>query len=247
VAEASGRVTRLLGTAQDVTERRQIEERLRESQRRLRALTARREAILEDERARISREIHDELGQILTASKLDVALVRDSVPDAPAEIRARLADLAGRLDATVKTVRRITTELRPVVLDQLGLAAAVEWLARDFAHRTGLACSVRANLEGHALPHDTAICLFRILQEALTNVARHAGADTVRVDLWAADHTVCLEVIDDGRGITETEAARGDGLGLMGMRERAILLGGALELGAVRPSGTRLSVWAPLP
>jgi PAS domain S-box-containing protein len=246
VVETSRQVTRLLGTAQDVTERRQIEERLRDSQRRLRALTARREAILEDERARISREIHDELGQILTASKLDVAWVRDSLPDAPAEIRTRLADLAGRLDATVKTVRRITTELRPVVLDQLGLAAAVEWLVRDFAHRTGLACSVRASLDGHVLPDETATCLFRILQEALTNVARHAGADTVRVELWAVDHTVCLEVIDDGRGITDAEAARGDGLGIMGMRERAILFGGALELGAVQPSGTRLSVWAPL-
>lgn len=246
VADAGGRVTRLLGTAQDVTERRQIEERLRESQRRLRALTARREAILEEERARISREIHDELGQILTASKLDVAWVGDSLPDAPAEIRARLAELASRLDATVKTVRRITTELRPVVLDQLGLAAAVEWLARDFAHRTGLECSVRADLDDHTLPRETATGLFRILQEALTNVARHAGAATVRVELWAVEQTVCLEVSDDGRGITEAEVARGDGLGIMGMRERAILLGGALEIVATQPSGTRLSAWAPI-
>lgn len=246
VVDADGVVLRVLGTAQDVTDRRQTEERLRESQRRLRALTARREAILEEERARISREIHDELGQILTASKLDVAWVRDSLPAAPDEIRTRLADLASRLDATVKTVRRITTELRPVVLDQLGLAPAVEWLARDFAHRTGLACSVRANLEAHVLPRETSTALFRILQEALTNVARHAGAGAVRVELWAVDHTVCLAVSDDGRGISGDEVSRADGLGIMGMRERAILLGGALELSPIQPSGTRLSVWAPI-
>lgn len=247
VASPEGEVTGLIGTVQDVTERREVEERLRESQRRLRALTARREAILEEERARISREIHDELGQILTASKLDVAWVRDSIPGARADVRARLDELASRLDATVKTVRRITTELRPVVLDQLGLGPAVEWLARDFAHRTGLACSVRAALEGRTLPPDTATGLFRILQEALTNVARHAGATTVRVELWAVTDTVCLEVSDDGRGIADTDVARGDGLGIMGMRERAILLGGALELGPRQQGGTRLSVWAPIP
>jgi PAS domain S-box-containing protein len=246
VTNADGNVTGLIGTAQDVTDRRQVEERLRESQRRLRALTARREAILEEERARISREIHDELGQILTASKLDVAWVRDSLPGAPTEIRARLDELASRLDATVKTVRRITTELRPVVLDQLGLGAAVEWLARDFAHRTGLACTVRAALDGRALPPDTATGLFRILQEALTNVTRHAGAANVRVELWAADDTVCLQVSDDGRGISDAAIMRSDGLGIMGMRERAILLGGALEILALQPSGTRLSVWAPI-
>lgn len=246
VVNAAGVVARVVGTAQDVTDRRQTEERLRDSQRRLRALTARREAILEEERARISREIHDELGQILTASKLDVAWVRDSLPGAPAEIRARLGELASRLDATVKTVRRITTELRPVVLDQLGLAAAVEWLARDFAHRSGLACSVRADLDGHQLPRDTATGMFRILQEALTNIARHAGAASVTVELWAIDHTVCLAVSDDGHGVSDVETSGSDGLGIMGMRERAILLGGALELSSLKPSGTRLSVWAPI-
>jgi PAS domain S-box-containing protein len=247
VADATGTVTGLIGTAQDVTERREVEERLRESQRRLRALTARREAILEDERARISREIHDELGQILTASKLDVAWVRDSLPVAPPDIRARLDELASRLDATVKTVRRITTELRPVVLDQLGLGPAVEWLARDFSHRTGLACSVQAALDGRSLPPETATGLFRILQEALTNVTRHANAAAVRVELWAANDTVCLEISDDGQGIPDADVAHGDGLGIMGMRERAILLGGALEIGTQHPSGTRVSVWAPIP
>jgi PAS domain S-box-containing protein len=247
VADPHGLVTGLIGTAQDVTERRQIEEQLRESQRRLRALTARGEATLEEERARISREIHDQLGQILTASKLDVAWMRDSLLGAPPEIRARLDELASRLDATVKTVRRITTELRPVVLDQLGLGPAVEWLARDFTHRTGLACSVRAVLEGRMLPPDTATGLFRILQEALTNVARHAAAATVRIELWAVNDTVCLEITDDGRGISDEELARMDGLGIMGMRERAILLGGALELAVSEPTGTRVSVWAPIP
>ena len=247
VTDSAGTVTGLIGTAQDVTERRQVEEQLRESQRRLRALTARREAILEEERARISREIHDQLGQILTASKLDVAWIRDSLPGAPPDIRARLEELASRLDATVKTVRRITTELRPVVLDQLGLGPAVEWLARDFTHRTGLACSVRAALDGRVLPSETATGLFRILQEALTNVARHAGAATVGIELWAANDTVCLEITDDGRGVGEEEVATTDGLGIIGMRERAILLGGALELGASNPTGTRVSVWAPIP
>lgn len=248
VHETDGRrTTRLVGTAQDVTERRRTEERLRESQRRLRTLTAHREAILEEERARISREIHDELGEVLTAAKLDLAWIRDSLPRASAGIGTRLDELSGRLDTTVKIVRRIATELRPVVLDQLGLAAATEWQVRDFARRTGLACSARAELGDLRLPRETATGLFRILQEALTNIARHAQASMVRVDLRAVQDTVCLEVEDDGRGIDDPEAAGPDTLGLLGMRERVLLLGGALELSALEPSGTRLSVWAPVP
>lgn len=243
-----GRVSRrLVGTAQDVTERRYTEERLRESQRRLRTLTAHREAILEEERARISREIHDELGEVLTAAKLELAWIRDSLPRGSAAVDTRLDDLAGHLDATVKIVRRIATELRPVVLDQLGLAAAVEWQVRDFARRTGLACSATAELHDLRLPRETATGLFRILQEALTNIARHAHASMVRVDLRAIQETVCLEVVDDGRGIDDPAIAGPDTLGVLGMRERALLLGGALELSALEPSGTRLSVWAPIP
>jgi signal transduction histidine kinase len=159
----------------------------------------------------------------------------------------RLDDLAGHLDATVKIVRRIATELRPVILDQLGLAAAVEWQVRDFARRTGLACCATAELPDLRLPRETATGLFRILQEALTNIARHAHASTVRVDLRVIQETVCLEVVDDGRGIDDPAAAGPDTLGVLGMRERALLLGGALELSALEPSGTRLSVWAPIP
>jgi PAS domain S-box-containing protein len=246
VTDADGRVRRIVGTSQDVTDRRRTEERLRDSQRQLRTLTAHREAIIEAERARISREIHDELGEILTASKLDLAWIRDSLPAAPGRIRERLDDLAARLDATIKTVRRIATELRPVVLDQLGLAAATEWQARDFAHRTGIACSSRCDLDERHLPRETVTALFRILQEALTNIARHAGATIVRVDLHAVGDTICLEVTDDGRGIGAGEANDAAGLGILGMRERALLLGGALELSSLEPSGTRLSVWAPL-
>jgi PAS domain S-box-containing protein len=246
VQNGEGTVVRVVGTLQDVTERRRIEERLRDSQRRLRSLTAHREAILEEERARISREIHDELGEVLTASKLDLAWIRDSLPEAPGEIQARFGDLAGRLDHTVKIVRRIATELRPVVLDQLGLAAATEWQVRDFAHRTGIVCSAKAELVEPRLPRDTATGLFRILQEALTNIARHARATTVRVDLRAVADTVCLEVVDDGCGISDLEDSEPDTLGILGMRERALLLGGALELSSLSPSGTRLSVWAPL-
>ena len=245
VTDATGKVVRVVGTAQDVTERRRTEARLRESQRRLRTLTAHREAILEEERARISREIHDELGEILTASKLDLAWIREAFPDAPDEIRSRLDDLAARLDATVKTVRRISTELRPIVLDQLGLSAATEWQVRDFAHRTGIACSTHADVVAPSLPRETATGLFRILQEALTNIARHARATTVRVDLRTVADTVCLEVEDDGCGIPDS--ADPDALGILGMRERALLLGGALEMSQLEPSGTRLSVWAPLP
>jgi signal transduction histidine kinase len=241
-------VVRIVGTSQDVTERRRMEERLRDSQRELRTLTAHREAIIEEERERISREIHDELGEMLTASKLDLAWIRDSLPGGPTLIRARLDDLAARIDATVKTVRRIATELRPVVLDQLGLAAATEWLVRDFAGRTGIVCSTASELrEPRRLRREAATALFRILQEALTNIARHAQATSVRVDLRAVGDTVVLEVTDNGRGIADGEAADPAGLGILGMRERALLLGGALELSSVEPNGTRLSVWVPLP
>jgi PAS domain S-box-containing protein len=243
---AASEPPRLVGTAQDVTDARRLEARLRDSQRRLRTLTAHREAIREDERARIAREIHDELGQALTAFKLDVAWVRMSLPDAPPDIHGRLDDLATRVDATVKFVRRIGSELRPVVLDQLGLGPAVEWQVRDFAARTGLRADVRADLAGHRLSGEIATCLFRILQEALTNVARHAEAGGVAVRLRVVDGTVWLDVTDDGRGIAETDLSEPRALGILGMRERALLLGGALELGSAEPSGTRLSVWIPV-
>jgi PAS domain S-box-containing protein len=246
IRDAAGRVLRIVGTVQDVTERRRTDELLRGSQQRLRTLTAHREAILEEERARIAREIHDELGEMLTMSKLDLAWIRDSLLGAPPEIRARLDELAGRVDSIIKTVRRIATELRPVVLDQLGLAAATEWQVRDFAQRTHLLCSTHADIGDRRLPPETATGLFRILQEALTNIARHACATTVRVDLRAVADMVCLEVVDDGRGIVDPDAPGPGAMGIVGMRERALLLGGALELGTVEPSGTRLSVWAPI-
>jgi len=158
----------------------------------------------------------------------------------------RLQEIAGLLDTAIKDVRRLASELRPVVLDQLGLPAAVEWLAGDFQRRTGIDCRVRSHLPDTTLPADVSTGLFRILQEALTNVARHSGASRVEVTLQQASRIVYLEVTDNGKGLPEAAHAGQGSLGILGMRERALLLGGFIELKGETGKGTKLTAWVPL-
>src|SRR5882762_1093688 len=232
-----------LGTYRDVTEAKRAEEQLRASRAALRSLATRQQDIREDERTRIAREIHDSLGQALTALKMQLVAAQDAAKEMP-PLSARLAETAAMVDDLVKGVRRIATELRPPILDQLGLPAAVEWLAQDFSRRTGLRCKTAISPTDGAISSELATSLFRIVQEALTNVLRHAGATRVDIELGVKSDCVMLEINDDGSGITEAGMGPGS-LGILGMRARAASLGGVLEVAPRSNGGTRVAAWFP--
>lgn len=241
----TGRPTRMVGSMMDVTERRRTQEQIQASRAALRLLAARQQDVRENERARIAREIHDSLGQALTALKLQLAAAQTAAGQEAPALRDRLSETALMVDDLVKTVRRIATELRPPILDQLGLPAAVEWMARDFTRRTGIACEPTIQPTEGALNDELATALFRIVQEALTNVSRHASAKHVQVELGLKSGCVTIEVCDDGRGITEAAATGPGSLGILGMRERAAALGGVLEVAPRSGGGTRVAAWFP--
>ena len=231
----------------DVTEQQKAQEELRASAEQLRALAARLSEIREEERKSIARELHDQVGQALTALKLDLEWTRGQVDGgAPTETRARFSAMDALLDQTLDTTRRISATLRPAILDDLGLPAALRWQAAEFTQRTGVACEARLPDADPPLAPATALALFRILQEALTNVARHAGAKNVRMGLTLEGSSAVLTVADDGRGIAPEVLARQTSLGLMGMRERALAFGGALELSAEPGRGTTVVVRVPV-
>jgi len=234
-----------LGTYRDVTEAKRAEAQLRASRSALRSLATRQQDIREDERTRIAREIHDSLGQALTALKLQLAAAQDAAATEAPALSARLSETALMVDDLVKSVRRIATELRPAILDQLGLPAAVEWLAQDFSRRTGIRCQSTILPINGAISDELATALFRIVQEALTNVSRHAGATRVNIELGVKSDCVTLEVNDDGGGITEAGTTGPRSLGILGMRERAAVLGGVLEVAPRSGGGTRVAAWFP--
>src|SRR5206468_852355 len=234
----------ILGTYRDVTEAKRAEEQLRASRTALRSLATRQQDIREDERSRIAREIHDSLGQALTALKLQLVAAPDAAATETPALSARLAETALMVDDLVKSVRRIATELRPPILDQLGLPAAVHWLAQDFARRTSIRCQTSIHPTDGAITNELATALFRIVQEALTNVLRHAGATRVDIELGVKSGCVTVEINDDGSGITEVGMGPGS-LGILGMRERAAALGGVLEVAPRSTGGTRVAAWFP--
>jgi signal transduction histidine kinase len=218
---------------------------------RLRALAARSEADADADKARLARELHDVLGQELTGLKLDAAWIArrlaDVPPDAAAPVRERLARMGTHIDSCVDIVRRFAGGLRPSPIDDLGLSAAIEWQAREFESRSGLVVELALPEEEVPVERERAAALFRILQELLTNVARHAGARHVRVRLSRTGAGLVLEVNDDGRGIGEAERAAPASLGLSGIRERAGLLGGTVELDGAPGRGTTAVVRVPCP
>ncbi len=240
-----GRIEGHFGIQRDVTSRRKEEEELLRSRQELRDLTARLQSVREKERTRISHEIHDELGQALTGLKLDLAWIATRLRDRP-ELLERARSVVARIDGTVDAVRRIATELRPSVLDHLGLVAAVEWQAQEFEKRTGVACGLAVRADHVEIGEGLATTIFRMLQEALTNVARHAGASRVEIALTITPVELLLEVRDDGRGISEDEIAARHSLGLVGLRERALACNGDLVIGGVPSGGTTVSVRIPL-
>jgi signal transduction histidine kinase len=206
------------------------------------------QSVREEERTRIAREVHDELGQALTSCKLDLSWIAGKLPRELRDLQKKAKALSAHIDTTIQTVRRIAEELRPSVLDHLGLAAALEWQGHDFQHRTGIKCDVQTNLADRMLDQALSTALFRIFQETLTNIIRHAGATQVMVQLKETDSRVSLQVRDNGQGITRMEISNAKSLGLLGMRERAALLGGTFKIGRIpRGQGTQVTVIMPVP
>jgi PAS domain S-box-containing protein len=251
IRDDDGRPLGLAVVARDDTERRRHDEELAEAQHRLRSLAAHVDAAAEREKTRLAREIHDVLGQELTGLKMDVAWIGRRLAGASGEegrpaLRERLAAMSAQIDGCIQTIRRVATGLRPSLLDDLGLAAAIEWQTREFASRSGLAVELSLPDGDLSVERERAAALFRILQELLTNVARHAAARQVRVCLGERERCVVLEVADDGRGISEAEGTRSGSLGLLGIRERAAQFGGALELSGGPGRGTVAVVRVPV-
>jgi signal transduction histidine kinase len=245
VLDVSGKVIGTTGLGHDITQRRRLQEEQRRSREQLRALAAHVESVREQERVRIAREIHDELGQSLTCMGMDLAFLDKQIDPQNQEAAARVAALVELVKDTIRCVRRISSELRPSILDDLGLGAAIEWLAHDVEARTQMTCTVEVP-EDISLPFDLATPLFRICQEALTNVTRHAQATTVSIQLECQDAQISLVVKDNGRGITDEEIQRHGSLGLLGMKERVALLGGTLEVKGRPGEGTILAIRMPL-
>jgi len=229
----------------DVSEQVEAQTELRAYNEKLRALSARLEEVREEERRVMAREIHDQIGQALTALKLDAAWLRGQMgPDAGPAVDERARAMNALVDQTIETARRLSASLRPAILDDLGLAAAIRWQIREFEQRTGVACDLDLPPDGAIAP-PIALALFRILQEALTNVARHAGARHVHVGLTVGADSVVLTIADDGRGVTPEDLKRPTSLGVAGMRERALAVGGELRIDAVPGRGTTLTVRVP--
>lgn len=246
-----GEVTASLGITRDITERKQTEEKLNKSREQLRSLAARLQSVREGERIRIAREIHDELGQMLTGFKMDLSWLERRLTEMNAQAAGipllnKMKTMSGLIDEMVQSVRKISSELRPRALDDLGLVPAMEWQALEFEERTGLECKFTSPAADIHLPPDHCTAVFRIFQEALTNVARHARATRVTLHLQTSAHHLVLEIRDNGRGITDEEVANSQSLGLLGMRERALILGGDVRIRGVTGEGTAVTVEVPL-
>jgi len=243
-----GIVNRLQLVAQmfaDALARQRLQKERQRSFHQLRALAAHLQSVREEERKSVAREIHDQLGQALTAIKLDLSSLLRALPAERDSLSRKGSPLLQLVDETIDTVRRISAELRPGMLDDLGLAATVEWAAEEFASRSGVKCLLDLPSDQLAIDSETATAVFRIFQETLTNVARHAKAGEVQVRLAEEDGALTLEVHDNGRGIGEDELASAESLGILGMRERALLLGGTLTISGVPGKGTTVMLRIP--
>ncbi|HXA17438.1 MAG TPA: PAS domain-containing protein [Thermoanaerobaculia bacterium] len=251
IQDQSGRPRRTFGAVQDVTEIKRTEEMLKATSEQLRALSARIQSAREEEGIRIAREIHDELGATLTSLRWELEGIKKSLSEPErvlprANLQQKLTTMFGLIDTMVNIVRGIASDLRPVVLDVLGLEEAIEWQAQQFQDRTGIAVDCHPPGEDADLSSEQSIAVFRIFQEALTNILRHAGATGVDVTMALEVDEYVLSVRDNGRGITESEKYGQLSIGLLGMRERAHLIGGEIDVSGVEGEGTTVTVRLPI-
>ncbi len=245
ILDERGKPVRLFGISMDITRRMLEEQDMQSSRERLRNLLTRLQVVREEERTTIAREIHDELGQTLTAMKIDLSLVVDQIPGPLANVKRQLQAMIQDIDATIVYVRKLSSSLRPPLLDDIGLDAAIEWQLQGFSRRTGCQFNLDAPLEEIRLDHDAKTAMFRIFQEALNNIARHANADRIDIALSADGADLMLTVRDNGIGIDDALIASPRSIGLIGMQERAAIHGGEVTIARESAGGTRVTVRMP--
>jgi len=237
------------GTTVDVTERKEAEDCLKRSHEQLHALTGHLQRVREEERARIAREIHDELGQALTGIKIDLSRLRSNLMQegsAPAHVFKEFNALLLLVNNTIEASRTLSSRLRPSILDDLGLVTALKWYARRFSERTGIMPVIRCQEEEIQEDPDRAIALFRIYQECLTNITRHARADTIIVDIREEGQTVIMQISDNGIGMPDDQDLNAQSFGIRGMKERAFALGGVVDISSRPGKGTTVRTIIPI-
>jgi PAS domain S-box-containing protein len=245
ILDEDGNITGAVIVWTDITERKFTEEALRKARRDFRNLASHLDRLREEQNKRVAQEIHDELGQALTAAKIELSMLELALPADNLFLRQRIQTVSLIINDVMAGMRKISGGLRPSVLDHLGLEAAIDWLTLDFQERTGISC-VFESVETEATPDDpVAIAIYRILEEALTNIEQHSQARNVRVQLDVLDESVHLEVTDDGVGF-DPSRVRSETLGILGMKERARRLGGQLTIESSPGTGTRLTATLPL-
>jgi PAS domain S-box-containing protein len=245
---AKGEPYEYMALDSDITERKNAEELLRQSYLDIRELASHLQDVREEERAGIAREIHDELGQQLTGLKMDLSwMSKKKAVQEDSQLRQKAAAILSLLDTTIMTIRRIATDLRPSILDDLGLVAAIEWQCQEFERRSGIFTEFTSTLADFVYPSAIAIGLFRICQESLTNIARHAAASRIRISLQEAiNEYILLKISDDGKGFALPQTGNKKTLGLLGMKERALMMGGELRIESEPGKGTTLLVTVPI-
>jgi len=240
------REKRIVVTYEDVTAEKKAQEDLERSREELRNLSIHLQSVREEESTRVARKIHDELGQSLTALQMDMSWLENRLPASSKDIRKKTQSMSELVDSTIESVHNITTELRPSLLDDLGLPTAIEWQAADFQKRSGIRCQAHIRCSDNAIDKELATTIFRIFQETLTNIARHAKATQCRVNLTETETELYLEVTDNGVGITQWQIDDPRSFGMIGMRERAHLWGGTVHIRNAKPSGTKVRVLIPM-
>jgi two-component system sensor histidine kinase UhpB len=251
ILDATGTPVRLVGGLSDISQRRLAEQALENSRQQLRALTARLQFGREEERTKVAREIHDDLGQLLTAIKLNLEWLERKIGNNGKEMDLdpfleRILESGEMIQSAIQSVQRIATDLRPAVLDNLGLVEAIREETQRFEQRSGISCNLEAPSVPPQLSPQSSTAIFRVFQEALTNVARHARASVVRISLEIQGDQILLQVEDNGKGIELAAIVDPHSLGLLGMTERASVLGGQVAVAAINPQGTRVTLRLPL-
>jgi PAS domain S-box-containing protein len=237
---------RVVITYENITDRKRAERDLEMSREQLRKLSVHLQSVREKERTRIARELHDELGQLLTALNTEIILLQNKIPDGQKILADKAQSMSALVDMTMQTVKKIYMDLRPGMLDHLGLTAAIGWQADDFSKRTGIACKASFQPEDIVLDPDLATAIFRIFQETLTNISRHAGATKVVIKLKATAERLEFVVKDNGKGIEEEQMQKPGSFGLLGIRERVYQWGGRVKIVGKSGKGTKVAIIIPL-